>query len=119
MARRFPFNIANDQAKKSDQDAMYELVSLGTQYSEAVVAFSERVQSRSRGKEKLLEEIEGLQRTMLEANRKIVELKQQNKALHSLLTSAVRLPNPLDKEDTWTDEMLKQLKEEARCLKFL
>ncbi|GHB32928.1 hypothetical protein GCM10010392_69050 [Streptomyces clavifer] len=119
MARRFPFNLPSDQAKKSDQDAMYELVSLGTQYSEAVVAFSERVQSRSRGKEKLLEEIDGLQMCMRKSNREIVELKQQNKALQSLLTSAVRLPNPLDKDDTMTEEKLKQLKEEARLLKFL
>ena len=119
MARRFPFSLPSDQAKKSDQDAMYELVNLGTQYSEAVVSFSERLQSKNRGKEKLIEEIEGLQRLIRESNREILELKQQNKDLKTLLSASVRLPNPLNRGDMLTYERLKHLKEEARQLKFL
>ena len=122
MARQFPFLIPSDQemrtqsqnrpvtdlgagmpklqesdlANKSEQDAIYELVTLGTQYSAALVQYSDRLQFRNRGKEHLIEEIDALQRLIVESNGKILELKQQNKDLKSLLTASVRLPNPLD-----------------------
>ena len=84
---------------KTDEEAMYELMSLGTQYSASIVSFSDRLQSKARTKDKLIEENEVLQRLLFESNRKIKELKQQNKDLKSLLTSTIRLPNLLDKDD--------------------
>ena len=84
---------------KTDEEAMYELMSLGTQYSASIVSFSDRLQSKARTKDKLIEENKVLQRLLVESNRKIKELKQQNKDLKSLLSSSIRLPNPLDKDD--------------------
>ena len=106
-------------ANKSDEDAIYELVNLGTQYSSSIVSFSDRLQSKARTKDKLIEENEVLQRLLFESNRKIKELKQQNKDLKSLLSSSIRLPNPLDKDDMVFFEKQKQLNDEAKRLKFL
>ena len=108
-----------DLSKKSDEDALLEVVSLGTQYSSAVVAFSSRLQTKTRGKKQLFAEIDLLHQRLLESNRKVVELKQQNKDLKSLLSASVRLPNPLNRGDMLTYERVKHLKEEARQLKFL
>jgi len=146
MAHRFPFNIPSDQSdsspqpltipaadigartprlqeidlsKKSDEDAVYELVTLGTQYSSAVCAFSGWLQTKTRGNKQLFAEIDVLHQRLREANRKVDELKQQNKDLKSLLSASVRLPNPLNRGDMLTYERLKHLKEEARQLKFL
>ena len=119
LGSMMPRRQERDLANKSDQDAIYELVSLGTQYSSSIVSFSDRLQSKTRTKEKLIEEIDVLQRLLLESNRKIVELKQQNKDLISLLTSSVRLPNPLDKDCMRIYEEQKHLNDEAKSLKFL
>ena len=148
MARQFPFSISSDQemrnslpqsqtfsasvlgsmiprrqeralANKTDEDAIYELVSLGTHYSSSIVSFSDRLWSRTRTTEKFIEEINELQRLLLECNRKIVDLKQESKDLKSLLTASVRMPNPLDKDNMLFYEKQKQLRDEAKSLKFL
>ena len=107
QAQTYPASVLNSMiprrqervlANKIDEDVIYELVSLGTQYSSSIISFSNRLQSKARTKEKLIEEIDVLQRLLFESNRKIRELKQQNKDLKSLLSSSIRLPNPLDKD---------------------
>lgn len=146
MARRIPFSASLDQdlrypspqsqsisasvvgamkqqetdlANKSDHDAIYELVGLGTRYSSSIVSFSARLQSKTREIEKLNEKIDILQRLVQESNKKIVDLKQQNKDLKSLLASSFRLPNPLDKDGMLLYEKQMHLRDEARSLKFL
>ncbi|GGZ92406.1 hypothetical protein [Streptomyces plicatus] len=108
-----------DFGNKSDEEAIDELVSLGTLYASAITSFSARLQSKTRKIEELNGKVEELYRLNVESKRRIAELEQQKKSLKTLLTASVRLPNPLDKEDMMMYEELKHLNEEARSLKFL
>ena len=51
----------NNLTNKSDSDAIYDLVSLGTRYSSSIVAFSQRLQAKNHEVEKLKEQIVVLQ----------------------------------------------------------
>ena len=109
----------NDLTHRSDNEAIYELVSLGTRYSSSIVAFSQRLQSRTCGVDNLHENIAILQRLLLESNMKIESIKQENRNLKSLLKSSFRLPTPLDRDAMQILEEQERLKNEAKCLKFL
>lgn len=66
---------ANDLTNKSDREAVYELVTLGTRYSSSVVGFSNRLQSKNRQIEELNEKVSVLQRLVQESDKKITDLK--------------------------------------------
>ena len=58
----------NNLTNKSDSDAIYDLVSLGTRYSSSIVAFSQRLQAKNHEVEKLKEQIVVLQRIVQESH---------------------------------------------------
>ena len=103
----------------TDEEAMYELVNLGTRYSSFITVFSRRLQARARDVNSLQERIYSLQLHLHESNMKMIAMKQENKDLKSLLGSYQRLPNPLDRNDMQTFEEQERLKNEVKSLKFL
>ena len=109
----------NDLTNKSENELIYELVSLGTRYSSAIVAYSQRLQSRTGGVDKLHESISLLQRLLMESNMKIEAVKRENRDLKSLLNSSFRMATPLDMRGMQIFEEQEHLKIEAKSLKFL
>ena len=75
----------NNLTNKSDSDAIYDLVSLGTHYSSSIVAFSQRLQTKNHEVEKLKEQIVVLQRIVQESHTREGIIRQKNKQLKSLL----------------------------------
>ncbi|KAG7970408.1 hypothetical protein I3843_07G083100 [Carya illinoinensis] len=106
-------------ANKSDSDAIYDLVSLGTRYSSSIVAFSQRVQAKNHEVERLKEQIVVLQRIVQESHIREGIERQKNKQLKSLLDSSFRLPVPMAKDDLMLYEEHERLKHEAKNLKFM
>ena len=109
----------NNLTNKSDSDAIYDLVSLGTRYSSSIVAFSQRLQAKNHEVEKLKEQIVVLQRIVQESHTREGIIRQKNKQLKSLLDSSFRLPVPMDKNDMILYEENERLKHEAKNLKFM
>ena len=109
----------NDLTNKSENELIYELVSLGTRYSSAIVAYSQRLQSRTGGVDKLHESISLLQRLLMESNMKIEAVKRENRDLKSLLNSSFRVATPLNRRGMQIFEEQERLKIEAKSLKFL
>ena len=103
----------------SDDEALYELVSLGTRYSALITAFSRRLQARGREVNALNEKITSLQQHLHVNNMKMASMKREIKELKSLMSSAYRLPSPLDLNDMRTFEEQERLKSEVESLKFL
>ncbi|KAG7945153.1 hypothetical protein I3843_15G138400 [Carya illinoinensis] len=109
----------NNLTNKSDSDAIYDLVSLGTRYSSSIVAFSQWLQAKNHEVEKLKEQIVVLQRIVQESHTREGIIRQKNKQLKSLLDSSFRLPVPMDKNDMILYEENERLKHEAKNLKFM
>ena len=109
----------NSMANRSDSDAIYDLVSLGTRYSSSIVAFSQRVQAKNQEVERLKEQIVVLQRISQESHIREGIERQKNKQLKSLLDSSFRLPAPMAKDDLILYEEHERRKLEAKNLKFM